>query len=73
MINIDNEKMILMNFAITINISAVRSGDYFMFDELDVDVELKLFNRRPSSVFFDSSINWKSDDKPILEQVYLSV
>lgn len=49
--------------------TAVRSGDYYLFEDLDEKVELDLFNERPSAAIDDAITERKLSDKLTIEQV----
>lgn len=49
--------------------TAVRSGDYYLFEDLDEKVELDLLHERPSAVIDDAITDRKLSDKMTIEQV----
>lgn len=48
---------------------AVRSGDYYLFEDLDEKVELDLLHERPSAGIDDAITDRKLSDKLTIEQV----
>lgn len=50
-------------------ITAVRSGDYYLFEDLDEKVELDLIHERPSAGIEDAMTDKKLNDKLTIEQV----
>lgn len=48
---------------------AVRSGDYYLFEDLDEKVELDLLHERPSAGIDDAMTDRKLSDKMTIEQV----
>lgn len=60
--------IILIAFYFHLNI-AVRSGDYYLFADLDEKVELDLIHERPSAGIEDSLADKKLADKLTIEQV----
>lgn len=48
---------------------AVRSGDYYLFEDLDEKVELDLIHERPSAGIEDALSDKKLGDKLTIEQV----
>lgn len=56
------------NFVKTLFI-AVRSGDYYLFEDLDEKVELELLHERPSAGIDDAITDRKMSDKMTIEQV----
>lgn len=51
------------------NCAAVRSGDYYLFEDLDEKVELDLLHERPSAGIEDAITDRKMGDKLTVEQV----
>lgn len=51
------------------NCAAVRSGDYYLFEDLDEKVELDLLHERPSAGIEDAITDRKLGDKLTVEQV----
>lgn len=49
--------------------AAVRSGDYYLFEDLDEKVELDLLHERPSAGIEDTITERKLGDKMTVEQV----
>lgn len=49
--------------------TAVRSGDYYLFEDLDEKVELDLIHERPSAGIEDALSDKKLADKLTIEQV----
>lgn len=49
--------------------AAVRSGDYYLFEDLDEKVELDLLHERPSAGIEDEITDRKMGDKMTMEQV----
>lgn len=49
--------------------AAVRSGDYYLFEDLDEKVELDLLHERPSAGIEDAITDRKLADKQTFEQV----
>lgn len=49
--------------------TAVRSGDYYLFEDLDEKVELDLLHERPSAGIDDAITDRKLSDKMTIEQV----
>lgn len=49
--------------------TAVRSGDYYLFEDLDEKVELDLIHERPSAGIEDALSDKKLGDKLTIEQV----
>lgn len=49
--------------------TAVRSGDYYLFEDLDEKVELELLHERPSAGIDDAMTDRKMSDKMTIEQV----
>jgi hypothetical protein len=47
----------------------VRSGDYYLFEDLDEKVELDLLHERPSAGIDDAITDRKLSDKMTIEQV----
>lgn len=56
-------------FLHTQNKIAVRSGDYYLFEDLDEKVELDLLHERPSAGIDDAITERKLSDKMTIEQV----
>lgn len=52
-----------------LNYLAVRSGDYYLFEDLDEKVELDLIHERPSAAINDAMPDKKLGDKLTVEQV----
>lgn len=48
---------------------AVRSGDYYLFEDLDEKVELDLLHERPSAGIDEAMADRKLSDKLTIEQV----
>lgn len=57
------------HFIFFIKKTAVRSGDYYLFEDLDEKVELDLLHERPSAGISDAITDRKLGDKMTLEQV----
>lgn len=53
--------------------AAVRSGDYYLFEDLDEKVELDLLHERPSAGIDDAITDRKLADKLTVEQVNVHV
>lgn len=51
------------------NATAVRSGDYYLFADLDEKIELDLINERASAGIQDTMAEKKLADKMTIEQV----
>lgn len=47
----------------------MRSGDYYLFEDLDEKVELELLHERPSAGIDDTMTDRKMSDKMTIEQV----
>lgn len=52
--------------------AAVRSGDYYLFEDLDEKVELDLLHERPSAGIEDAITDRKMGDKMTVEEVNFS-
>lgn len=61
--------MKLIGISIFPNLPAVRSGDYYLFEDLDEKVELDLLHERPSAGIDDAMTDKKMSDKMTIEQV----
>lgn len=64
-----NGRMEINNFLLKHFFIAVRSGDYYLFEDLDEKVELDLLYKQPSAGIDDTITDRKLSDKLTIEQV----
>lgn len=68
--NVSSFEMEIDNITFSQNATlAVRSGDYYLFEDLDEKVELDLLHQRPSAGIEDTITDRKMADKMTVEKV----